>query len=838
MSALAHLRVVDLTDLRGALAGRMLADLGADVLKIEPPGGDPGRLRPPFAGGVPDPDRSLPFLFRNANKRGAVIDLHDVAGWQRLVALCEHADIVLENLDAGDELQPRLEELRVRHPHLVHVAIADFGRSGPRAGWRLEPLPAFAASGALYASGFPDRAPCWLPGHVAHDSAAVLAVTGALAALLDRARDGVGQRVEVSVQEAALSALDPWAVLLADYARTYPVLPESYPRDADGPALVLRTADGWVRMLAVTPRQWRAFVALLANREPPGEIDPAHRAHRLFGRGTWGMVGAGLAALASESLRVASVAVGALAHLPLHGAFLPVFHAALGAVRLVADEALAGRPRADVLSHALRLGLPMAPVNTLEDFVAAQQTRHRGYFRRTGFPHVGDAPMATFPANLGRTPAVLRRPAPAPGEDDATGFSPRERVQPTASASGPVLAGLRVVNLGVGAVVPEMCGLLAALGAEVIKIESRSSPDFLRRLTVELDAPNRSWVFNDENRGQRSVCLDLRTPRGRELALRLCATADVVAENRQGGLVHRWGLDYEDVRRVRPDVIYVSSQGYGRGGPLGEAPAFGPLLAAFAGATHLWNHPDAPYPAGSSLEHPDHLAGKLLAVAVLAALEHRRRTGEGQHVELAQTEATAYLLGELYLEGPCTGRPAAPRGNAVDYACPHGVYPCAGEDRWCAIAVVGEDAWSRFRHGVGWAADQRFDTLAGRLANHAEIDRRVAAWTCSRSADDAAAALQAAGVSAMPVDGPLEHRADPHLAARGALVEVDDPEIGLVRHVANPIRLGRTPLVSLGPAPRLGADTREVLTRLLGVGPVEIERLVAEGVVDVPSGPP
>src|SRR5262249_17426244 len=144
-----------------------------------------------------------------------------------------------------------------------------------------------------------------------------------------------------------------------------------------------------------------------------------------------------------------------------------------------------------------------------------------------------------------------------------------------------VLAGMRVVDLGVGAVVPELCGLLGDLGAEVIKIESAASPDFLRRLTPEPGRPNRSFMFNDENRGQRSVCLDLRTVRGRELALQLCGTADIVAENRQGGLLRRLALDYETVRRLRPDVIYVSSQGYGRGGPLGEAPAFGPLAAAF-----------------------------------------------------------------------------------------------------------------------------------------------------------------------------------------------------------------------------------------------------------------
>jgi crotonobetainyl-CoA:carnitine CoA-transferase CaiB-like acyl-CoA transferase len=203
--------VLDLTDLRGALAGRMLADLGADVVKVEPPRGDDGRLRAPFAGGVEATDRSLPFLYRNANKRGAVIDLHSDDGWHRFCGLCERADILIENFGPEGQRRHGLTpaEVHERHPHLIHVALADFGLSGPRAGWRLEALPAFAASGALWASGFPDRPPCWLPGYAAHDAGSVFAVAGALAAVLDRARHGEGQTVEVSVQEAALNALNP-----------------------------------------------------------------------------------------------------------------------------------------------------------------------------------------------------------------------------------------------------------------------------------------------------------------------------------------------------------------------------------------------------------------------------------------------------------------------------------------------------------------------------------------------------------------------------------------------------------------------------------------------------
>ena len=220
-------------------------------------------------GGVPGKDRSLPFLYRNANKRGVMLDLHDAGGWRRFLGLCEGADILIENLgpDAARRHGLAPTEIHERHPHLVHLAIADFGLTGPRSGWRLEALPAFAAAGALQASGFPDRPPCWLPGHVAHDCAAVFAAIGALAALLDRAHHGEGQTVEVSVQEAALNGLNPWSIPLADYARVYPMVNASPSRNADGAYHVLRTADGYVRVLPGTPRHWRAFLTLVRNPE-------------------------------------------------------------------------------------------------------------------------------------------------------------------------------------------------------------------------------------------------------------------------------------------------------------------------------------------------------------------------------------------------------------------------------------------------------------------------------------------------------------------------------------------------------------------------------------------
>ncbi len=786
---LSHLRVVELTDLRAAFAGRLLADLGADVCKVEPPAGDPGRLRPPFAGDVAAPDRSLPFLYRNANKRGVRLDLHDATGWRRFLELCAHADVLVENLGPAAACRHGLApgEVAARHPRLVHLAISDFGSSGPHADWRLEPLPAFAASGALVACGFPDRPPCWLPGYLAHDCASVFGVAGAIAAVLDRTRTGRGQTVEVAVQEAAINGIHPWSIPLLDYVRRYPMLPAAPLRNADGAYQVLTVADGFVRVLPASPRQWRAFLELLGSPE----------------------------ALAGPEWEI------------------PLFRLANSDVtRLVAAAALESRTQADVLAAARRLDVPVVPVNRPEDFVAEEQTRGRDFFQRTAFAHVGDAPMARGPFNFSATPTALRRAAPA--ASDAAGFGAAPAAPVATGGEGPALAGVRVVDLGVGVAVPEAGWLLAELGADVIKIESRANLDFLRRVTVEPDQPNRSLQFNDASRGHRSVALDLRTARGRALALDLCAAADVVIENNRGGVAARWGLDDADVRERRPDVIYYASQAFGRDGPLGEASAYGPLNSAFAGVTWLWNHPDAPYPGGSSLNHPDHLAAKLAVAAILAALEHRRRTGEGQRIEMSQAEAAAYFVGEVYLEASCTGRPAAQRGNAVDWACPHGVYPAAGpaggDDRWVAIAATSDDDWTRCAAVLDLPPDPALATLAGRLAARARIDDCVAQWTRRHDAAEAARLLQEAGVSAFPVVQGGELRDDPHLAARGALVTLHHPEMGEERHSGNPLRFARTPLVRAGPAPCLGADTAAVLEGWLGMEAEEVRALVESGV--------
>jgi crotonobetainyl-CoA:carnitine CoA-transferase CaiB-like acyl-CoA transferase len=754
---LAWMRVVDVTDLRGALCARILADFGADVIRAEPE----------------QPPASLAHAYRNANKRGVLLDLEDRAALDSLLA---DADVLVENVGIGD--------LSERHPHLVHIALTDLGLSGPRSGWHLEPLPALAASGALWASGFPQLPPCNGPGDLAHDCASVYGAIGAVAATLDRGRsdDGHGQLVEVSAQEAGLAGLIPWSVAMQDYLPVNPLLPAEGKRNADGAYWVLPAADGWVRIVVGSPKQWAGFKSLMRNAA-------------VFEDDEW----------RNPQFRLMNADV----------------------IRMVAQERLTDRTRAELFEEGLGNGATVGVLHQPSEFVAHPQTRHREFFV-DDVEGLEGLPFATQPVKPARTPSSIRRAAVVV---DGAAFEPAAASAPPLGRGRDLLLdGVRVIEFGVAAVVPEMCGVLSELGADVIKIESLANLDVLRMGSGKIELIDKNFTFNDECRGRRSVALDLNTERGRELALALCVSADVVAENQRGGALERRGLGYEAVRAFNPRVIYASSQGYGRGGPFGEMPAYGPLNSGFSGVHMLWNHPDAPYPCGTSMNHPDHIAGRLLAVGVLGALAEREVSGEGQHLEMAQTETSAYLMGEKYLEAARDGVDPPPLGNSNPHAAPHGVYPSAGDDQWIAIAVMDDDAWQALCKAVGWDDDPSLRSTVARVAARAELDARVAEWTQTRTKEAAAELLQARGVSAMPVMGPYDHHADAHMLERGAIVTLHHPEIGEERHIGNPLRFSRLPQRRAEAAPLMGADTEAVLTSVLGLGAGEVEKLVADGV--------
>ncbi len=764
------LRVLDLTDLRGALCARILADLGADVIRAVT---DHGR------------ESTTSNLYRNANKRGVRLDLFDGKGTAPLQSFLAGADVLVENLENGARSAASLEpdEVRSRHPHLIHVAIADFGLSGPRSGWRLEPLPALAASGTLHASGFPDRPPCWLPGHLAHDCASVYGAIGVVAGVMDRVRTGRGQLVEVSVQEAALAGTVPWSVVLQDYLKINPLLPAEGNRNADGTYWVLPAKDGWVRTVIGNGKQWRGFLILLGEPdvlEAPEWKDPVFRI--------------------------------------MNG----------DVIRMIAQERLADRTRAELFDEAMQMGATLGVIHNPSEFVAHPQTHARRVFVNSDFPDLVGGPFVSPPVRLSATPSSVRRPAPD-GRDEARPWEPRtHQARRSDHPGGLLLEGVRVVEFGMAAVVPELCMVLSELGADVIKIESETHLDVLR--ATGMGRVNCGFAFNTECRGRRSVAINIDTEEGRRLALGLCSKADVVAENFRGGVLDDLGLGYEEVRKKNPSVVYVSSQGYGRDGPLGRAPAYGPLNLGFVGLHLLWNHQDVPYPCGTSLNHPDHVAGKMLAVGVLAALAHRNRTGEGQLVDMAQTDVAAYLLGEVYLEAFASGVEPAAQGNSSPHAVPHGVFPARGDDKWLAIAVPDDAAWIRLCTALGWKGDGEEASLAGRLAARDAIEERLARWSSTREATEAATFLQNHGVSAMPVMGPQEHLSDAHLQEREFIVRLHHPEVGDERQPGNPVRMSALAQRTASSAPCLGAHTGEVLTQALGLLPEEVHALIEKGV--------
>jgi benzylsuccinate CoA-transferase BbsF subunit len=393
------------------------------------------------------------------------------------------------------------------------------------------------------------------------------------------------------------------------------------------------------------------------------------------------------------------------------------------------------------------------------------------------------------------------------------------------------LEGIMVISLGTGVVVPDATKMLGELGANVIKFESTDNPDFVRTLGPK----NTVAGFNESNRNKRSFGVNLKSDKGRDLAKRLIKMSDVVVENFRGGVVKSLGLDYKSVQPIKPDIIYISSQGFGSGGPHSDYPCYGPMLSAASGMLSIWKQPDDPYPAGSNSPLPDHMASKHVAIAVLAALDYRRRTGKGQFIDLAQTEVAAALIGEHYLDYTMNKREPQAVGNRCPYAAPHGCYPCLGQDNWVAISVFTNEEWHSFGKAIGspsWAKDLRFADIPGRLKNVDELDKLVAEWTSPRDAWEVMEILQGAGVPAGVVQRAQDTIKDPQLKHLNALVELDHPEVGKRLYNNIPFHMSETPPIPSSPAPLLGQHTDEICRELLKMSASEIEKLKVEKILE------
>jgi crotonobetainyl-CoA:carnitine CoA-transferase CaiB-like acyl-CoA transferase len=797
-AALAGVRVLDLADESGAYCGKLLADMGADVVLIEPPGGAPMRAIGPFFGGVPHSDRSLFFWHYNANKRSVTLDLDTPSDRARLVSLTRGADVVIDT-GAPGQLATRglgYATLASENPRLTLVSIAPFGQTGPHRHHRGSDLIAQAAGGMVFVNGAPDRPPLQGLGLQAYHAAGTYGAIGALVALLVRERTGHGQWIDVSMQECVAACVEHASSLLHEHGRIAQRQGSLHwtrnfrvGRCRDGEVL-LSTLGDWTSLVEWVKADGKAADLTGAAWEDFGYR--REQAPHLFD---------------------------------------------------VLDEWARQYPVGRLVEGAQLRRLPFAAVVRPEALCDNPQLAARRFW----VPVVHDELGATLhypgaPAVFSRTPWRLRRRPPRLGEHNADLLDTVARPTRQAAAANTAatgdrgLQGIRVLDFTWAVAGPVATRILADHGADVIKVERPDAGDFGSR---------RDGLTGNLNRGKRSIVVDLCTAAGLEVARQLVARSDVVIDNFSARVMRNWGLDYAGLCRIKPDIIAVNMSGFGHTGPWRDYVSYGPTLQALAGFTALMRYPSGPA-LGWGFSFADSVAGFTGALAVLIALWHRRRSGEGQHVDLSQFESLVTLLGPCLLSLDSAG--AAPGSSPVVNrtqerpAAPHGVYRCADREesgvmheRWCAIAVFDDDGWRGLCVVLGesgWARDARFATLAGRQAHGDELDVALATRMRHCSAEEVTAHLQAAGVAAAVVaDAADLCLRDPQLAARGYWQRVVTPEGTSVIYDGVPARLSATPGRVTAAAPLLGEHTDAVLQDVLGLGSGAIEELHAAGAV-------
>jgi len=781
--ALAGVRVLDVAEPLGAFVSRILGDLGADVIKIEPPGADPGRHLAPFL--TTGQERlSLPFVHANVNKRSVVLDLERRQDQERFRALAAQSDVVVstEGLATWAARGVDVERLSKFYPRLVWTSLSPFGLSGPYSAYSGNNIVAEAMGGLMYIQGDDARPPCVSPYEQGLYLASLHAACGTLLALWERRASGLGQVVEVAVHEVLANLY----FLLVNYGLWSDIPYRIGARDFMPPNGYYRGQDGHVFIAALQTRQWDRLVALVD--------DPR---------------------LADAALRDADYRNE---HPELVVPMLQEFVARFDCWALTQE--------------LQRRGVPAAPWSTVAEVAANEHLNARGFFIDFEQPPYGRLRSAGPMLRASASPLRIRRPAPQPGEHQHEVFAEavsQARHAPIPSVAGTrrrlPLAGIRILDLSRAWAGPYGTRYLADFGAEVIKVETGKYPD-----GRQPGDPS----YEEINRNKHSITLNFQLPEGQELLKRLVAVSDVVVENFSPRVMAQYELDYQHLRTVRSDLIMVSLPGYGQSGPHSRFVSFGGPLMAYTGMSLLWGYADSPPDARVKVAQPDYIVAATQALAVIAALHHRARTGAGQCIEIAQVEATVAAMALAYLDYFATGTVATPRGNRDPNAVPQGCYPCVGHEAWCVISCTTDAQWRALATLIGGAAlvdDAGLTTAAARWDRHDELDDRISAWTREQTPHQVMRQLQAVGVPAGAVQTAEDLWRDVQLRAREYMVTMAHPELGMVEHPGMTVRLHATPGHIQRLAGPLGAENDAVFRGLLGLSSAELARLAKAGVI-------
>jgi len=792
-------RALDLTGLSGQLCGRVLADLGMEVIKIEPPGGDPVRRLAPFVKLSNGSELSTAFAHLNAGKASKVLDLDKEADREVFRELVKTADVVLESFQPG-ELEGKglgYKALAVLNSGIVMASITGFGQTGPKKNLACNDLVALAESGFLYISGDPSLPPCRPPETQAYYFASLFAAAGLLAALYRRERTGRGDHVDSSMQET-LATQEHIIRLWANEKQISKRAGSQHGSVA--PAKIFPCRDGFV-YLYVTRQHWKLFLTVW--KDHPAVFDSSDWLNNVYRR-----------AHADELNPAVENFVGKFT-------------------------------MAEITELLQAKGIPCVPVNTPMGFANDEHVRGRGFMAPVEHVGFGRTEQPAMPFVIdGARPAVGSVPVLdswRDGDDKHTTF--KELVPSPASGEGKgegsvsggngPLDGMRIVSFDHVLAAPYGTTILAELGADIIKVESSKGGMDPFRFFGTGEDPNVSPRFLEFNRNKRSFTVNLKHPKGQRVLHDLVAKADAVLDNYSVDVVERIGLAYADLCKVKPDIINLRMPGLGTTGPKRHFSTVGVNITAFTGLTYLWNHPGVTNPPiGSQTVFPDYVSGVLCAIIIISGVLYRERQKKGAFIDLAQSEATAFMIGANLMEAAANGKDPQPVGNAARGVAPHDCYSCKGEDRWCVIAAENDQQWSALAQIIGLNHDTRFTTADDRLEHCDEINAAITRWTRDKDAYEIVNQLQRAGVPCGVVQTGEDLTNDTHLKQRGFIVAVDNPRLGRVVLPNFPLQFANAKLTRRWEFPVLGRDTEAVLRDVVGYSEESIKQLRNDGVLE------
>ncbi len=776
---LAGVRVLEFAGWNGVLAGRLLADDGADVVRVVPLEGDPLASEPPFARG-----RSLQEAWYNAGKRVVRLDANSENGRDTIARLIAGADILIEDWAPGSV--PVTLAALASNSALVRVSVTPFGHGAPHA-WRVNDLVASALCGSVSVTGTAATRPLPGWGNQTHNTVGMYAAICALAGLRAAQLTGLGTHIDLSAHEALVSC-------------TEQVLMEWFFPGVWGPARTVAPRQGAVH--------WSGAYDIFPGRDGRGaQVSVAMRlAEAIL---PW-LIEDGAAQELADPERFPNV-VAMIRNLPY--------------LMSVVGAWVAGKDTTELFHVAQEKHLPWGVVLSVPEVLESPQIAAREYLTMVPAAHGGEFALPGRFYRIGGAPW-----APSLSADVAPGdIAWPVRVHAAAGATLPgtrPLEGIRVLDFTHVLAGPFGTRVLGDLGADVIKVStgSRSSG---------ANSPSHAY-FTSWNRNKRNISLDMSRPEGREVARRLALQCDVIVENFSAGVLARWGLDRAGLEAENPRVTVVSMGGMGQDGPWSRFVTFAPTIHALTGLGYLTN-PAGNHLLGYGFSLTDHLSGLVGAIASLAGVEQARRTGQGMGVDLAQYEVGLGILGPTLMDALANGTHHEPVGarHPFDVYAPHGVYPAAGEDEWVAIAVRGDAefrALCALMDRPSLADDSRFAAHAGRLANADALDALIDAWTAGQDRYAVMEQCQGAGIAAGAVQrAPDLVNRDPNLAARGFFTTTHSEPWGEHGIDGFPARFNGERPPRYDGVHGLGADTFAVLTELLGIDDQAFAALAAAG---------